>query len=69
MAQTFADLTAAFEAADNAWQAELVNTFGVHASDLRYTSHGRGENGTALRAAYEARRVASDAWTRAKQFV
>ena len=58
----------AFIAADDAWQVQLFATFGPNAEDMRYTSHAKGEPGTALRAAWDARKAASDAWTNAKQF-
>jgi hypothetical protein len=49
-------------ATDNAWQAELVKAFGKHAGDMRYQSPGKGDPGTALRAAYEARMAAQARW-------
>ena len=58
---------AAFKAADDAWQVQLVATFGKDAADVRYTSHANGAEGTALRAAWDARKAASDSWTNAKQ--
>ena len=60
--------SAAFEAAEKAWIVQLVATFGKDAYDMHYTSHAKGEPGTALRAAWDARKAASDAWTNAKQF-
>ena len=59
---------AAFKAADDAWQVQLFATFGPNAEDMHHASHAKGEPGTALRAAWEARKAASDAWTNAKQF-
>ena len=47
---------------DQAWQAELVKVFGKRAGDMRYVKAGRGELGSALRAAYEARTAAQEAW-------
>lgn len=47
---------------DNAWQAELEKVFGKQAGDKRYVRAGKGEPGTALRAAYEARQMAQEAW-------
>ena len=41
------------------WEAALVDAFGKDADHLRYTSYGRGAEGSALRAAWEAR-VAAD---------
>jgi hypothetical protein len=45
-----------------AWSAELTKTFGKRAGDARYRPEGRGEEGTTLRAAYEANTKASMAW-------
>ena len=59
---------AAFQAADDAWQAELSRIWGENAGDIRYTHHARGEAGTELRRLYEARMSASDAWGRAKEY-
>lgn len=57
---------AAFDAADAAWQAELEAAFGKAAGDARYQPHGRGAEGTALRATYEAREAARIAWEAAR---
>jgi len=45
-------------AADSAWQAELVKTFGRQACNARYEKRGRGEPGSELARAH-------DAWMRA----
>ena len=53
----------AFQAADDAWEAELVAAFGKDAAgDLRFTRLGRGDEGSALRRTYDARTAAHDAW-------
>lgn len=57
---------AAFDAADAVWQTELDAAFGNGAGDARYQHHGRGNEGTALRAAYEAREAARIAWEGAR---
>jgi hypothetical protein len=49
-------------ATDNAWSAELCKAFGKRAGDVRYTVEGQGRPGSALRAAYEARKAAQIAW-------
>ncbi len=56
------DLHRAALATDDAWQAELVRCFGKQAGDVRYAKAGKGEPGTPLRAAYEARKAAQEAW-------
>jgi hypothetical protein len=66
---TFATLTERFQRADDAWMAELVRIWGKDAGDVRYTSHARGDAGSTLRALYDARNAASDAWTNAKQYL
>ena len=38
----------AFQAADDAWSAELQKQFGRNAGDIRYTPRGRGEPGSKL---------------------
>ncbi len=50
------------QATDDAWQVELVRYFGKNAGDFRYTKHGRGEEGSTLRKAYDARTAAQEAW-------
>jgi hypothetical protein len=52
----------AFAEADDAWQAELEKTFGKGAGDARYDERGRGQKGTPLRAAYDAREAARTPW-------
>lgn len=49
-------------ASDDAWHVELVKRFGKRASDARYRAEGKGEPGSALRAAYEARTRAQAVW-------
>lgn len=66
--EAFQSIAQAFETADHAWHAELVRLFGDAAGTVRYTRFAQGEAGTTLRALYEARSAASDAWTNAKQF-
>ena len=47
-------LHSAWVAADLAWQAQIETTFPRgDAGTLRYTNAGKGEPGTALRAAYD----------------
>lgn len=57
---------AAFQAADDAWQAELDATFGKAAGDARHEPRGKGDEGTTLRAAYDAREAARIAWEGAR---
>lgn len=50
-------------AADAAWMAEIKKAFPrLRAGDVRYTCKAHGEEGTALRAAYDNFRLALDAW-------
>jgi len=51
-----------FQAADDAWSAELHRVFGKNACNARYLLCGRGEEGTKLRELYEAREAARSAW-------
>ncbi len=44
-----------FADADAAWDAQLVAAFGSRSGDARYDERGRGQDGSPLRAAYEAR--------------
>ncbi|MFA5897873.1 MAG: hypothetical protein WC829_02045 [Hyphomicrobium sp.] len=53
---------AAFRLADDAWQAALVDVFGRDACNARYAPAGHGAEGSALRAAYDARTQALDIW-------
>lgn len=48
----------AFQIADEAWSALLRKEFGKQAGDVRYTTRGKGEPGTILRAAYDTRDAA-----------
>ncbi len=45
----------AFAKADDAWWEALEDVFKNGAADARYLPEGRGQVGTPLRAAYEAR--------------
>lgn len=56
---------AAFQAAEDAWQAELEEAF-PDAHEARYLPRGKGKDGTPLRAAYEAREAARVAWEAAR---
>lgn len=58
----------AFLHADETWQTALVVRFGSmrRAADARYTAAGRGEPGSALRIAFEARHAAYAAWCAAR---
>jgi hypothetical protein len=67
-AATIRTTLAAFQAADDAWQAELSRVWGKNAGDIRYTPYARGDAGTELRRLYEARMTASNAWCRAKEY-
>jgi DNA-binding FadR family transcriptional regulator len=64
---TQAQATAAFYSADADWWIALVQHCGNErtARDLRYCSLSRGEPGSALRAAYDARTAAHEAWMEA----
>ena len=61
-AETRRVFAAALQSADDAWQDQLVTAFGSQAGDARYDERGRGEEGTPLRAAYEAREAARIKW-------
>lgn len=56
----------AFNDAELVWHNLLVDTFGKAAGDARYDGRGRGEEGSALRQAYEARDAARQAWEAAR---
>jgi hypothetical protein len=58
------DAYAAFVLADDIWQIALECRFGVAASDVRYIPAGKGEPGSDLRKAYEARESARIEWER-----
>jgi hypothetical protein len=64
-----ATATACFHAADSSWQAALEATFGSPSAavEARYSPAGRGEPGSPLRTAFEARRAAQERFTRAWQ--
>ena len=51
-----------FREADGEWTRELVKAFGRDAANAQYEKRGRGEFGSALRAAYEARQNAQRVW-------
>lgn len=55
-----------FADADAAWDAQLVAAFGSRSGDARYDERGRGQEGTPLRAAYEARMEAFRAYLAAQ---
>jgi len=58
---------AAFQKADDDWQREIVVELGEsRAAEARYRPSGRGQEGTALRRAYEAREAAREAWEAAR---
>ena len=59
MTQTAA---AAFNEADLDWHHALIATFGADAGQARYEPRGKGEPGTPLRATYDARTAAREAW-------
>lgn len=49
-------------ATDKMWQIALEAQFGKKAGDARYTAAGKGEAGSGLRSAYDARTSAQTAW-------
>jgi len=53
-----------YQDADDAWSAELKRVFGKDAGQARYEPRGQGEDGSALRMAYEARTAARVVWFR-----
>lgn len=58
----------AFCAADDAWSLELRKAFGKQAGDVRYTARGKGDPGSVLRAAYDAREAARVAYDRSRGY-
>lgn len=58
MASALSIATAAFIAADDAWQQELARCFGRSACIARYDDTGMGEPGSKLRYLYTARDTA-----------
>lgn len=48
--------------ADEAWSAEGRKVFGARWGDVRYTPAARGEDFSPLRTAFEAYRLACNAW-------
>lgn len=56
---------AAFQAADEAWGAELERAFGTNACNARYLEAGMGDEGTTLRRLHDARQAACHAYTAA----
>jgi hypothetical protein len=63
---TRADLAAAFNAADLIWHDALIDAFGKGGAQARYERRGRGEEGSPLREAYDAREAARQAWEAAR---
>ncbi|MGH6718762.1 MAG: hypothetical protein ACREER_05540, partial [Alphaproteobacteria bacterium] len=53
---------AEFQAADDAWSAELGRQFGRESGDVRYQSRGKGDVGSALRALYDAFHAKRRVW-------
>ena len=51
-----------FQAADDAWGAELRRVFGKDAGQARYEPRGKGADGSALRRLHDARDAARLAW-------
>lgn len=47
---------------DEAWSKELVRCYGKDAGDVRYSDIGRGTAGSHLRALFNARMEAQEAW-------
>ncbi len=62
---TYLETNAALQAADDAWMAELLATFGAAAQTVRYKLAAKGEPGSSLRAAWDARYAALQAWFKA----
>lgn len=60
----YTDKLPAFQLADDNWSAELVKVFGKDSGQARYEPRGKGEEGSALRVAYEAREHARAVWFR-----
>jgi hypothetical protein len=56
---TQAELAAALQIADDAWQADLVKHFGEHADTMRYSLQGKVGP---LSATYNVRKAARVAW-------
>jgi len=54
----------AFQAADDAWDAELVRLYGRSAGQARYEALGIGEDGSELRRLFHERCAAMAAWHR-----
>ena len=52
----------AFEDSDAFWQRALELDFGNDAGQARYEPRGKGEPGTDLRSAYDARERARSTW-------
>lgn len=52
----------AFHEADNAWWNLLVGLYGDDAGTLRYTGLARGDEGSNLRVAFDARSKAHNDW-------
>jgi len=51
-----------FQAADDAWGAELRRVFGKDACNARYLPRGKGAEGSDLRRLHNAREAARLAW-------
>lgn len=51
-----------FQDADDAWGYELTRVFGKRSAEARYTSIGKGEDGSELRRLHDAREAARVAW-------
>lgn len=66
MASALSIATAAFIAADEAWQRELAHLFGRSACIARYDDTGMGEPGSELRRLYTARDEARLEFERAR---
>jgi hypothetical protein len=55
----------AFQESDDFWQSALELEFGNDAGQARYEQRGKGQPGTTLRAAADARHSAYQAWVAA----
>lgn len=57
------DIQKAFDETDAYWTDALQLDFGNEAGQARYEARGKGQPGTDLRRAYDARETARSAWS------
>ncbi len=60
----YTDQLLPFQAADDAWSAELTRIFGKQSGQARYEPRGKGEEGSKLRYLHDAREMARLVWYR-----